>query len=149
MLQSVSALLEKFRKSEQVFDPNVDPDSEDGEGWAPSQLEFQPESPTGERIQEFQENGGDSLGTLGHSKRWERGSRAGTGGWRGIPSPCEELTSCSSPGCIRDCILGIYSGTVFQDLSAFQGELCQIQLFVQQNRGSGTLSASLIELEQG
>uniref|UniRef100_A0A8D2PRQ7 Condensin complex subunit 2 n=1 Tax=Zosterops lateralis melanops TaxID=1220523 RepID=A0A8D2PRQ7_ZOSLA len=62
--ESVSALLEKFRKSEQVFDPNVDPDSEDGEGWAPSQLEFQPESPTGERIQEFQENGGDSLGTL-------------------------------------------------------------------------------------
>uniref|UniRef100_A0A8C3XF11 Condensin complex subunit 2 n=1 Tax=Cyanoderma ruficeps TaxID=181631 RepID=A0A8C3XF11_9PASS len=69
VLQSVSALLEKFRKSEQVFDPNVDPDSEDGEGWAPSQPEFQLESPTGDGIQEFQENGGDSLGTVGNSKR--------------------------------------------------------------------------------
>uniref|UniRef100_A0A8C3R3V7 Condensin complex subunit 2 n=1 Tax=Cyanoderma ruficeps TaxID=181631 RepID=A0A8C3R3V7_9PASS len=73
VLQSVSALLEKFRKSEQVFDPNVDPDSEDGEGWAPSQPEFQLESPTGDGIQEFQENGGDSLGTVGNSKRWGRG----------------------------------------------------------------------------
>uniref|UniRef100_A0A8C3R2V3 Condensin complex subunit 2 n=1 Tax=Cyanoderma ruficeps TaxID=181631 RepID=A0A8C3R2V3_9PASS len=52
VLQSVSALLEKFRKSEQVFDPNVDPDN---------------------GIQEFQENGGDSLGTVGNSKRWGRG----------------------------------------------------------------------------
>lgn len=80
MLQSVSALLEKFRKSEQVFDPNLDLDSEDGEGWAPSQPEFQSDSPDGDRIQEFQENGGDSLGTLSHSKRWRWGSRAGTGG---------------------------------------------------------------------
>ncbi|XP_039943690.1 condensin complex subunit 2 isoform X1 [Hirundo rustica] len=67
-LQSVSALLEKFRRSEQAFDPNLDPDSEDGEGWAPSQPEFQEDSPDGEGIQEFQENG-DSLGTLGHSRR--------------------------------------------------------------------------------
>ncbi|XP_066062266.1 condensin complex subunit 2 [Chamaea fasciata] len=67
--ESVSALLEKFGRSEQAFDPNLDPDGDDGEGWAPSQLEFQPESPAGDRIQEFQENGGDSLGTLGHSKR--------------------------------------------------------------------------------
>ncbi|XP_053856768.1 condensin complex subunit 2 isoform X1 [Vidua macroura] len=63
--ESVSALLEKFRKSEQAFDPNLDPDSEDGEGWAPSQPQFQPESPAGDRSREFQANG-DSVG---HSKR--------------------------------------------------------------------------------
>ncbi|XP_068030683.1 condensin complex subunit 2 isoform X2 [Anomalospiza imberbis] len=63
--ESVSALLEKFQKSEQAFDPNLDPDSDDGEGWAPSQPEFQPESPAGDQSQEFQANG-DSLG---HSKR--------------------------------------------------------------------------------
>uniref|UniRef100_A0A8C3MS16 Condensin complex subunit 2 n=2 Tax=Geospiza parvula TaxID=87175 RepID=A0A8C3MS16_GEOPR len=64
--ESVSALLEKFRKSEHAFDPNLDPDSEEGEGWAPSQPEFQPESPAGDgNHPEFQPNG-DSLG---HSKR--------------------------------------------------------------------------------
>uniref|UniRef100_A0A8C3DS26 Condensin complex subunit 2 n=1 Tax=Corvus moneduloides TaxID=1196302 RepID=A0A8C3DS26_CORMO len=55
--ESVSALLEKFRKSEQVFDPNVELDSDDGEGAAPP--EFQLESPgstAGERIGEFPEN---------------------------------------------------------------------------------------------
>ncbi|XP_039558592.1 condensin complex subunit 2 isoform X2 [Passer montanus] len=59
--ESVSALLEKFRMSEQAFDPNVDPDSEEGEGWAPSL----PASPAGDGTQEFQPNG-DSLG---HSQR--------------------------------------------------------------------------------
>uniref|UniRef100_A0A8C3DJQ9 Condensin complex subunit 2 n=1 Tax=Corvus moneduloides TaxID=1196302 RepID=A0A8C3DJQ9_CORMO len=61
--ESVSALLEKFRKSEQVFDPNVELDSDDGEGAAPP--EFQLESPgstAGERIGEFPENLG-SFGT--------------------------------------------------------------------------------------
>lgn len=92
LLQSVSALLEKFQRSEQVFDPNLDPDSDDGngEGWAPSQLEFQPEFPedsvAGEGIGEFPENGRGSLGTLGPSKRW---------GWGGIPSPNEEFQGCS------------------------------------------------------
>ncbi|XP_032937361.1 condensin complex subunit 2 isoform X2 [Catharus ustulatus] len=54
--ESVSALLEKFRRSEQVFDPNLDPDSDNGEGWAPSQLEFPPDSPDGDRSPEPQEN---------------------------------------------------------------------------------------------
>ncbi|RLV85309.1 hypothetical protein DV515_00016097, partial [Chloebia gouldiae] len=70
--ESVSALLEKFRKSEQAFDPNLDPDSEDGEGWAPSQPEFQPESPAGDGRQEFPEfpaNGDGGGNSLGHSKR--------------------------------------------------------------------------------
>ncbi|XP_056364560.1 condensin complex subunit 2 isoform X2 [Oenanthe melanoleuca] len=54
--ESVSALLEKFRRSEQVFDPNLDPDSDSGEGWAPSQLEFPPDSPDGDRSPEPQES---------------------------------------------------------------------------------------------
>ncbi|KAL2296275.1 hypothetical protein Nmel_018575, partial [Mimus melanotis] len=54
--ESVSALLEKFHRSEQAFDPNLDPDSDDGEGWAPSQLEFPPDSPDGDRSPERQEN---------------------------------------------------------------------------------------------
>ncbi|OWK49786.1 Condensin complex subunit 2 [Lonchura striata] len=72
--ESVSALLEKFRRSEQAFDPNLDPDSEDGEGWAPSQPEFQPESPAGDGSREFPASGdGDSLG------RSKRGSGAPLG----------------------------------------------------------------------
>uniref|UniRef100_A0A8C0UPJ5 Condensin complex subunit 2 n=1 Tax=Cyanistes caeruleus TaxID=156563 RepID=A0A8C0UPJ5_CYACU len=64
---SVSALLEKFRRSEQVFDPNLDPDSEDGEGWGgPSPPEFQPDSPAGDGSQDSRDNG-NSLGTLGHA----------------------------------------------------------------------------------
>ncbi|XP_016159097.1 PREDICTED: condensin complex subunit 2 isoform X2 [Ficedula albicollis] len=54
--ESVSALLEKFRRSEQVFNPNLDPDSDNEEGWAPSQLEFPPDSPDGDRSPEPQEN---------------------------------------------------------------------------------------------
>ncbi|XP_068891515.1 condensin complex subunit 2 isoform X1 [Aphelocoma coerulescens] len=60
--ESVSALLEKFWKSEQVFDPNVELDSEDGEGAAPP--EFQLESPgsvAGETTGEFPGN----LGSFG------------------------------------------------------------------------------------
>ncbi|KAF2976424.1 hypothetical protein EK904_012981 [Melospiza melodia maxima] len=49
--------------SEHAFDPNLDPDSDEGEGWAPSQPEFLPESPASDH-REFQPNG-DSLG---HSK---------------------------------------------------------------------------------
>ncbi|KAM6996379.1 condensin complex subunit 2 [Passerculus sandwichensis] len=63
VLQSVSALLERLHRSEHAFDPNLDPDSEEGEGWAPSQPEFLPESPASDH-REFQPNG-DSLG---HSK---------------------------------------------------------------------------------
>ncbi|XP_059346818.1 condensin complex subunit 2 isoform X1 [Ammospiza nelsoni] len=63
--ESVSALLEKFRRSEHAFDPNLDPDSEEGEGWAPSQPEFLPESPASDRShREFQPN----RDSLGHSK---------------------------------------------------------------------------------
>ncbi|XP_059726726.1 condensin complex subunit 2 isoform X2 [Haemorhous mexicanus] len=63
--KSVSELLEKFQKSKHAFDPNLDHDSEEAEGWAPSQPEFLPESPAGDGSQEFQPHG-DSLG---HSKR--------------------------------------------------------------------------------
>uniref|UniRef100_A0A8C5IEE1 Condensin complex subunit 2 n=1 Tax=Junco hyemalis TaxID=40217 RepID=A0A8C5IEE1_JUNHY len=45
--ESVSALLERFRGSEHAFDPSLDPGSEEGEGPAPSQPEFLPESPAG------------------------------------------------------------------------------------------------------
>nr|XP_041576468.1 condensin complex subunit 2 isoform X2 [Taeniopygia guttata] len=66
-IESASALLEKFRKSKHAFNPNLDPDSEDEEGCAPSQPEFQPESPAGDGSQEFPASGdGDSLG---HSRR--------------------------------------------------------------------------------
>ncbi|XP_033367584.1 condensin complex subunit 2 [Parus major] len=76
--ESVSALLEKFRRSEQVFDPNLDPDSEDGEGWGgPSPPEFQPDSPGGDASQDSRDNG-DSLGTLSHGKR-TAGALSGAG----------------------------------------------------------------------
>ncbi|KAL9823300.1 condensin complex subunit 2 isoform 2-T2 [Geothlypis trichas] len=64
--ESVSALLERFRRSELAFDPNLDPDSDEGEAWAPSQPEFQPESPPGNGNQQEFQASGDSLG---HSKR--------------------------------------------------------------------------------
>ncbi|CAN8205632.1 unnamed protein product [Coccothraustes coccothraustes] len=59
--ESVSELLERFQKSKYAFDPNLDPDSEEGEGCAASQPKFQPESPAGAGSQEF-EPSGDSRG---------------------------------------------------------------------------------------
>ncbi|XP_058715300.1 condensin complex subunit 2 [Poecile atricapillus] len=75
--ESVSALLEKFRRSEQVFDPNLDPDSEDDDGPGPSPPEFQPDSPAGDGSQDSRDNG-DSLGTLSHGKR-SAGAPSGAG----------------------------------------------------------------------
>ncbi|NWV11511.1 CND2 protein, partial [Ptilonorhynchus violaceus] len=74
--ESVSALLEKFKKSEQVFDPNVELDSDDGQGCAPflPEDDFQSDSPrsaAGERIGEFTDNV-NSFGTLSQSRRTDR-----------------------------------------------------------------------------
>ncbi|NXH20438.1 CND2 protein, partial [Bucco capensis] len=70
--ESVSALLEKFKKSEQVFDVNEDMDS-DGEGSAPTLLDndFSSDSPKNavvDKIGEFRENL-TSFETTDQSKR--------------------------------------------------------------------------------
>lgn len=73
LLQSVSALLDKFKKSDQVFDINAERDSDVEDGVpALSDDDFNADSPrsvTTEKIGEFAGNNNKSLVAVCESKR--------------------------------------------------------------------------------